>query len=162
MTEVIAAGQLDRLAMLHHTRNVVSARSIYTYVSCLRPFLQHTPAIMRIWVVRRSRGCITQSYWISILLSYPIQPAEANAPLSTMSPLVVGILHKMDSDGDYVLFPNCVRQNGCIVHFLIKCRSKLTGSVVHSSSGYSTRYSQHVLTRFEFVYMGEMKYHGFL
>lgn len=34
-----------------------------------------------------------------------------------MSPLAVRILHEIDLGGDYVPFPNWVRQQGLIIHF---------------------------------------------
>lgn len=114
-TNMIKAGHnfsiltLDNIAVLHHTRGVVRAPSINALVFASRPSLQNIPAMMRIRIVRRHRGCVIRS---NILLGHPIQPSRANAPLSAMMPLVVAILHGMDLDGNCVLFPNCVRPKG--------------------------------------------------
>ena len=104
----------DRLAILHRMSGVVSACSISTYVPF--PFLQNLPTIIHVWIVRRCRGRITRLTWISILLGY-LQLAKTNVHLGTVLSLVLRIPHEMVLGGDYAPFPNCVRQQGCIIRF---------------------------------------------
>lgn len=68
--------------------------------------LQNPPTIICVWIVRRCLRRITIPA-IGILLSYPVK--KTKIPPSTIMSLIPRILREMVMDGNYALFPNCVR-----------------------------------------------------
>lgn len=148
-----SAFSLDHSDIPHRMRSMVSSCSVFTYVPCLRPFYptEHSSYNTR-WDRSEMSG-----------LHHPIDSDQRSSRLPRSTPdehipeCHVASRSENTTRNEFGWRLRPVSELRALTRvycsFLINCRSQLTGSAGYSNSGYSMRYNQHVLTRFESVYM---------